>query len=257
MTTQQKRKTISKKTRFEVFKRDSFKCQYCGKCAPEVILHVDHIHPVSKGGTNDLLNYVTACQECNSGKSNRLLSDDSVMTKQRAQLEELNERREQLEQMLAWRNGMQGIKDMELNVASAAWDDMTVGYQLNEKGRAGMRKLLSDFDLPKVLDCIPLSEKYLELGEDGNYTAESVALAFRKLGGIVKIQSEPDWMRELRYIRGIARNRFTRCDDQQCLRLLEQAYDAGASIADLRSITLKNRSWSTWLSEIDNIINQG
>ena len=30
-----KRKTISKKTRFEVFKRDSFKCQYCGASAPE------------------------------------------------------------------------------------------------------------------------------------------------------------------------------------------------------------------------------
>ncbi|MFX5785200.1 HNH endonuclease, partial [Acinetobacter baumannii] len=44
------RKNISTKTRFEVFKRDSFKCQYCGRCAPEVILHVDHIHPVSKGG---------------------------------------------------------------------------------------------------------------------------------------------------------------------------------------------------------------
>jgi len=32
------RKTISKKIRFEVFKRDSFTCQYCGKSAPEIIL---------------------------------------------------------------------------------------------------------------------------------------------------------------------------------------------------------------------------
>lgn len=31
-----KRKAISKRVRFEVFKRDSFKCQYCGKCAPDV-----------------------------------------------------------------------------------------------------------------------------------------------------------------------------------------------------------------------------
>ena len=45
-----KRKTISKKTRFEVFKRDSFKCQYCGASAPEAILVVDHIDPFSKGG---------------------------------------------------------------------------------------------------------------------------------------------------------------------------------------------------------------
>ena len=42
------RKAISKKLRFEVFKRDSFTCQYCGKSAPDVILHVDHILPVKK-----------------------------------------------------------------------------------------------------------------------------------------------------------------------------------------------------------------
>lgn len=43
------RKTISKKTRFEVFKRDSFTCQYCGRTAPDVILEIDHINPVNNG----------------------------------------------------------------------------------------------------------------------------------------------------------------------------------------------------------------
>ena len=44
-----KRVPISKALRFEVFKRDSFTCQYCGRSAPEVVLEVDHIVPVSKG----------------------------------------------------------------------------------------------------------------------------------------------------------------------------------------------------------------
>ena len=42
------RKVISKRVRFEVFKRDNFKCQYCGSEAPRVVLHVDHINPASK-----------------------------------------------------------------------------------------------------------------------------------------------------------------------------------------------------------------
>ena len=50
-----KRKSINKKIRFEVFKRDNFTCQYCGKSAPNVILEIDHITPVSKGGNNDLI----------------------------------------------------------------------------------------------------------------------------------------------------------------------------------------------------------
>jgi len=41
--------------------------------APDVELQVDHIYPVSKGGTNSLDNLVAACVECNSGKSNGVL----------------------------------------------------------------------------------------------------------------------------------------------------------------------------------------
>ena len=89
-------KTLTKKTRFEVFKRDSFTCQYCGRKAPDVLLQVDHIEPVAEEGTNDLLNLITSCSDCNAGKSDRRLSDTSVIDKQRQQLEELQERKEQI-----------------------------------------------------------------------------------------------------------------------------------------------------------------
>ncbi len=64
------RKPLSKRTRFEVFKRDSFCCVYCNRTPPAVTLEVDHIIPVSKKGTNVIDNLVTACFDCNSGKSN-------------------------------------------------------------------------------------------------------------------------------------------------------------------------------------------
>lgn len=67
------RKSLSKKTRFMVLQRDDFTCQYCGRSAPTVKLEVDHIIPVSRGGKNSTDNLVTACFECNSGKSNRLI----------------------------------------------------------------------------------------------------------------------------------------------------------------------------------------
>jgi hypothetical protein len=70
-----KRKAISKKTRFEVFKRDAFVCQYCGSHPPMAVLHVDHIVPVAGGGDNDIDNLVTACDACNLGKGARQLSD--------------------------------------------------------------------------------------------------------------------------------------------------------------------------------------
>ena len=67
------RKQLSKKIRFEVFKRDGFTCQYCGSTPPNSVLECDHINPVSKGGTNELYNLITACFDCNRGKSNNKL----------------------------------------------------------------------------------------------------------------------------------------------------------------------------------------
>jgi len=51
---------ISKKDRFEIFKRDGFKCGYCGQTPPDVVLEIDHIEPVSKGGSDDIWNLITA-----------------------------------------------------------------------------------------------------------------------------------------------------------------------------------------------------
>ena len=63
------RKSMSKKLRFDVFKRDAFSCQYCGGHPPSSILEVDHIDPVANGGSNDMDNLITACFNCNRGKS--------------------------------------------------------------------------------------------------------------------------------------------------------------------------------------------
>jgi len=70
----EKRKSISKKIRFEVFKRDSFTCQYCSAKPPKVPLELDHLIPVCKGGKNNIDNLITACFDCNRGKSGNELT---------------------------------------------------------------------------------------------------------------------------------------------------------------------------------------
>jgi len=68
-------KSISDKLRYQVLKRDSFKCCACGASPakdPSVELHIDHIIPWSKGGENTAENLQTLCSKCNLGKSNNL-----------------------------------------------------------------------------------------------------------------------------------------------------------------------------------------
>jgi hypothetical protein len=88
------RKQISTRQRFEIFKRDDFTCQYCGSHPPIVILHVDHIVPVSKNGGNEKENLITSCSKCNLGKSNIPLTKitNSISLNQ----EELKEKEKQL-----------------------------------------------------------------------------------------------------------------------------------------------------------------
>lgn len=78
------RVAISKRLRFEVFKRDGFQCQYCGATPPGVLLHCDHINPVSLGGATDIDNLITACEPCNLGKSNIPLSSVPQSMSERA-----------------------------------------------------------------------------------------------------------------------------------------------------------------------------
>ncbi len=61
--------SISSKLRFEILNRDNFTCSYCGVTADEELLHVDHVIAKSKGGTDEPGNLVTACADCNAGKS--------------------------------------------------------------------------------------------------------------------------------------------------------------------------------------------
>jgi hypothetical protein len=60
---------VSKRTRYEVLRRDNHTCRYCGGQAPDVVLTVDHVTPVALGGSDHPGNLVAACRDCNAGKA--------------------------------------------------------------------------------------------------------------------------------------------------------------------------------------------
>jgi len=59
-----------------LFARDDYQCQYCGRRSSELkpreSLTRDHLIPMSRGGTNEWSNVVTACSSCNTKKANRM-----------------------------------------------------------------------------------------------------------------------------------------------------------------------------------------
>jgi len=67
-----KRKPIKPTLRFEIMKRDDYRCQMCGITAKDgATLEIDHITPVVKGGNNDSDNLQVLCRDCNAGKGSQ------------------------------------------------------------------------------------------------------------------------------------------------------------------------------------------
>lgn len=168
-----KRNPIPPKKRFEVFKRDSFKCQYCGKSSPEVTLQVDHINPVAKGGTNDIMNLVTSCAECNLGKGAKALDDKSAIEKQKRQLDELNERREQMRMMIEWREELAMMVDGQVDYIESLLE-AAFSVRLTDNGRKTIKELINKYGFSEVI----------EAADIGFAKYKTASYAIDKLGGI-------------------------------------------------------------------------
>lgn len=172
------RKSISKKIRFEVFKRDKFMCQYCGESAPNVVLHIDHIHPVSKGGTNHILNLITSCNNCNQGKRDTLLSDDTIASKQKKQLEQIQERNNQIKMIADWHKEIVRSEITSLDVINELLGDL-FNCRLSDRGEISMKKHIKSFGLKEVCEAIHISYNQYYDGSE-----RSIANAMKKIGGI-------------------------------------------------------------------------
>lgn len=257
------RKPLSKKIRFEVLKRDSFKCQYCGNSAPDVLLEVDHIKPVAQGGTNDIWNLVTSCQPCNSGKSDRTLSDQTVVAKAKKQLDQLQERREQLEMLMEWQAGLAGLEQEALDSISDFCNQQMKGYCISAKYREDLGRLVHRYGAESVVEAIAKSAKqYLKTnGDDKGHTQESVDEFIYGIGAMCEVgkrtQANPN-AREIFYIRGIVRKRLhgKYFLSKEAYNIIDMADSWGVPNQEMRRLTVSARSWSSWRSAMYDIIDE-
>jgi HNH endonuclease len=160
--------SVSKRTRFEVFKRDGFRCLYCGRIPPEVTLEIDHVIARANGGTNDIINLVTSCSDCNSGKSDVLLSEIP-----KAHIQSLEDRQEKLDQIRAIAE--QARRDVEVQeelfaLISDHWitqkGDNPEEYCISGPLEPSVRRFLKLLPFREVLDAVDVTFRNLPTRSD-------------------------------------------------------------------------------------------
>ena len=161
------RKALSKKTRFDVFKRDGFVCQYCGAHPPMVVLEVDHIVAVSQGGGNEMDNLVTACFECNRGKSDRTLSDvpQSLQDKAAAVIE----KEAQIKGYQAAMNTKKRRIEEEGELVCDVYERFNEGYTLNEKSMVTVRHFVERLGVHEVCSAMERAHVKARKGQEFRY----------------------------------------------------------------------------------------
>lgn len=245
------RKPLSKRVRFEVFKRDSFTCQYCGAKAPEAVLHCDHIKPVAEGGATEILNLVTACVTCNLGKGARLLDDMSVVERQRRQIEELEERRQQLEMILQWRDGLEKFKADEAGIVSDAIAARSK-FVPNERGQADLRRWIKKYGVSETLAAMDEAfDAYLTDDESETWN-KAFGMIARMLSIRQQEKDDPN-IRRLLYIQGIIRARW-RFRSLNCLVRLRSYIDNCGITLDQLEGAAKRLSRDTDWAELDRAL---
>jgi len=165
---------LTKKTRFTVFERDGFTCQYCGRKPPEIILNADHIVSRKDGGDDDIDNLITSCRDCNIGKFSKSLPKKPNQYKKK--IADLKEKTSQLEGYYEYLKNKNAEDLKKLNIFNKAWQDSFPDEHLTDKGLRAINKLLHTYTADQIFEAIKITG---EAGKD----AEA---AFPYMHGVLK-----------------------------------------------------------------------
>jgi tetratricopeptide (TPR) repeat protein len=145
--------------RFEVLQRDNHTCQYCGRTPPEVKLVIDHLIPVAKGGTDDFDNLITSCDDCNSGKSDKLIQTFTGGLTKEERAKQIQVRRSSILQ--ARRERLDEIRD--------CWKNALNKRRLSVSDEEAIMRFIERYEPDWIIAAISIAGKKKGLSEHAKY----------------------------------------------------------------------------------------
>jgi hypothetical protein len=187
---------ISKRTRFEVLRRDNHTCRYCRSI--ENPLTVDHVLPTTLGGTDNPDNLVACCKDCNAGKSST--SPDQALVADVAA------------DAIRWSRAVQAValirsaareeRDAYVNVVGEHWNGWTWGPESKHFPRPGGWKQtlwrMHELGLPpgEITDAMDIAcaNNKIDLDDTWRYMC---GIAWKRLTAIQEMaRQQLEWIEE-------------------------------------------------------------
>lgn len=112
---------ITKGMRFEVLRRDNFRCHYCGEESKNTKLQVGHIVPVSMGGSSDISNLVAACHDCNSGKGAKPIDEKHTAQDAKKHLKAQAKKIKEMKRVVDAINLKRQAESSEFEIFATSW----------------------------------------------------------------------------------------------------------------------------------------
>lgn len=132
-----------------------------------MILHIDHIIPVSKGGQDEIENLLTACADCNLGKATRIVGESPLRSRKNE--EELQERFDQLKAFYHLQKKMASLKEESVDDIDDYWNEVWPQMRFTPTGRSSIKVFLKIFTPDEIKDAIDISLRMKDAGSAFKY----------------------------------------------------------------------------------------
>jgi 5-methylcytosine-specific restriction endonuclease McrA len=158
--------SIPKSIRFDVFKRDLFTCQYCGRQVPQVLLDIDYLIPQAEGGTAVPNNLVTACVDCKKDNGVVPLNIGKIKNTRKQKIIAIQEKKLQIEEYEKFILDKKQREKQEIDEINSYWTELCDGeYSLNENGLETIKKFLAKMTSSEIKEAIEICATRISVDE--------------------------------------------------------------------------------------------
>ena len=158
--------------------------------------------------------------------------------------------------MMTWHKDLLSLDDTAVEEAAEYWASLISPFHLTDQGKTGLGKLVRKYGLKELIESMRIAaDQYVEY-QQGKPTEDSVEKAWDYVGRIARMRladQEKPHIKDLLYIRGILRKRLSYCDERRALEILQEAFESGIEIEELKSIAKHSISWSSWQGDMEEL----